>query len=100
MRTIINENNLIKRIVVNDILVTSNSDIWLTYNEGILRYDKNKNLIRKYKGKEDGISHPIVKRIIEDSRGIIWIGTNDGVNYYDPDIDRFRSLDNDCRNFV
>ena len=85
----------LKLIVVNDILVTSNSEKWLTYNEGILRYDKNNNLIRKYNGKIDGISHSIVKRILKDSRGVIWIGTNDGVNYYDPSIDRFRSLDSD-----
>jgi signal transduction histidine kinase/ligand-binding sensor domain-containing protein/AraC-like DNA-binding protein len=95
LNVISSENNQTKLIGVNDILVTSNSESWLTYNEGILRYDKNKNLIRKYKGKDDGISHPIVKRILQDSRGIIWIGTNDGVNYYDPGSDRFRSLDKD-----
>lgn len=84
------EGGHVRKTMVNDVYAGPDNSLWLTTNEGILRYDSTgKTAVCRRYGAAHGVSHSIVKRIIRDSHGTMWFGTNDGIDYYDRATDRF-----------
>ena len=74
-------------IDVQNIYTDSNENIWfITYSNGVLRYNKNSNKLFWFKNEPDNIgslSDNSTRSILEDSRGDIWIGTKfNGLNKY------------------
>lgn len=100
VRLTANTNGSEQKIIVNDLLETTDRKLWISTNDGVMRYNNSdKTLVSKHYTAADGVSHDITKRIVRDSRGTLWLGTNDGIDYYDPHTDRFIRADYTNQNF-
>lgn len=89
-----------RKVIVNDLLGTPDHSLWLTTNEGVLRYDSTRRDAGYTRYMADkGVSHSIAKRLIRDSHGTLWLGTNDGIDYYDAARDRFVRAEHSNQNF-
>lgn len=89
-----------RKVIVNDLLGPPDHSLWLTTNEGVLRYDSTRRDAGYTRYMADkGVSHSIAKRLIRDSHGTLWLGTNDGIDYYDAARDRFVRAEHSNQNF-
>lgn len=89
-----------RKVMVNDLIGTPDRSLWLSTNEGVLRYDSTRRTPGYTRYLADkGVSHNIAKRLIRDSHGTLWLGTNDGIDYYDPRSDRFVRAEHPNRDF-
>lgn len=89
-----------RKVIVNDLLGTPDHSLWITTNEGVLRYDSTRRNPGYTRYMADrGVSHSIAKRLVRDSHGTLWLGTNDGIDYYDAARDRFVRAEHPNRNF-
>ncbi len=68
---------------IYDILVASDSVVWIGTTKGLYHLDLKKQKLATY-GVKDGMSNEVVYRVIEDDEGNIWLSTNDGIARFDP----------------
>ena len=86
------EDILSQSIMVNELIVDSGNNLWVSvFGKGLYRYD-GKNTMAFVSSEEtpDAISSNLVTQLYEDNRGRIWVGTQDnGLNRLDPGRTRF-----------
>lgn len=76
----------LESIKVNNIqciLGDRNGDIWISSNDGIVKYSVNSNkleLIKKDSNNSNSLISNYVTCFYEDSNGTIWIGTEKGIS--------------------
>jgi len=78
--------------VINDILVDTKKNIWLTTPDGLYKYDVNQQLLRTY-SKNDGFAGNIFKDIEQDGNGLLWMITENGVSSLNPTSQMVRNFD-------
>jgi len=58
-----------------DVLQDDKNRLWFGTKEGLVLFDKNKNLFRTYTA-EDGLPSEIIRTLFKDKDGVIWVGTD------------------------
>ena len=66
-------------------------NIWLTSQNGLLRYNLASQKIVSYT-QETGLSHNFTFTVCSDSRGRVWAGSLGGVDWYNAATDRFENV--------
>jgi signal transduction histidine kinase/ligand-binding sensor domain-containing protein/AraC-like DNA-binding protein len=76
---------------VQNIIEDRFGSVWFgTNGGGVLRYEKSKDKIRRYRLSPDKISEKnIISQLFVDSVGELWLGTGDGLAGYDRGNDTF-----------
>lgn len=69
------DNSLLKSDVIWDVLVDSESKIWIATNLGVNFYDLKSKRLKSESKLDRIIGNKIVKCIYEDKSGILWLGT-------------------------
>lgn len=73
---------------VRSMIQDSRGFMWLTTNDGVVRYDGYSYKI--YRRYDNGLGTGLILYVTEDNNGDIWLGTeNDGIYRYDVDTDHF-----------
>jgi signal transduction histidine kinase/ligand-binding sensor domain-containing protein len=75
--------------------------LWIGSVKGLLRYDRNKESIRRFVNDPNNpasLSHNIINSITKDREGNIWIGTNKGLNMLNRDKQTFTRFLHDSKN--
>ncbi|HEX4948236.1 MAG TPA: two-component regulator propeller domain-containing protein, partial [Blastocatellia bacterium] len=62
---------------INDILQTRDGYLWLTTNNGLVRFDGARFVV--FDRSVEGIKSQRVRRLLEDSKGTLWVGSEDGM---------------------
>jgi ligand-binding sensor domain-containing protein len=81
--------------VVNDILEDTDSMIWYSTRNGLIRKDQNTGTERRFVSDPNNprsISSNNINGIYEDRQGILWIGTANGLNRFDRKKDEFTHM--------
>ena len=90
-RAITTENGL-ESNVINDILIDTKKNIWISTPDGLAKFDSNRRLLASY-SRKDGFASNIFKTLAEDASGIIWVTTENGVSSLDPVSNLVRNFD-------
>ncbi|MDF1672515.1 MAG: two-component regulator propeller domain-containing protein, partial [Vicingaceae bacterium] len=69
------DNSLLKSDVVWDVLVDTESKIWIATNQGINFYDLKSKRLKSDTKLDKIIGNKLVKCLYEDKSGILWLGT-------------------------
>ncbi|MEO6130634.1 MAG: histidine kinase, partial [Saprospiraceae bacterium] len=72
-------------------MVDDGNSVWMTGQNGILRYDYIKEEIHPY-GINNGLSHSFNFSIVLDLNKNVWVGSIGGVDKYEKEEDRFVSV--------
>lgn len=90
------EHPIIKERFIHDMMLDSQNNIWIgTHEDGLIVYNKAKNVIKVYtqSSKEGSLKENRIAKIFEDSFKRVWIGTaNKGLFLYDRKTDSFKSV--------
>nr|WP_321452749.1 two-component regulator propeller domain-containing protein [uncultured Carboxylicivirga sp.] len=85
-------NKLFPDLEINDVIVDAGGIIWLASETGVVRFDIEKNEVRKYNAGSNnkvGISNDYAKDFCIDESGRLWLTTTLGLNYYDTEKNDF-----------
>ena len=69
------DNSLLKSDVVWDVLVDTESKIWIATNQGINFYDLKSKRLKSDSRLDKIVGNKLIKCIYEDKSGILWLGT-------------------------
>lgn len=79
---------------VNEIYQDSRGFIWITTENGLMRFDgMDFSTFRFNRDRKGSIASDLVLTIFEDSRGIYWVGTSSGLQTFDPEYNLFTDID-------
>lgn len=93
----VNKNSLSSDII-NDLLLESDSSIWIASGWGLNKLDFQTNQFEFFfheEENENSLSNSICISLLEDRRGNLWIGTDKGVNRFNRSENRFTRFFND-----
>lgn len=83
---------------ISDILIDSQSRLWIaTLGGGLHYYNPFEDDFKVFKNEPndfESLNSNAVNTLIEDSKGGIWLGTEAGLCYFNPSTNRFRSYSN------
>jgi ligand-binding sensor domain-containing protein/serine phosphatase RsbU (regulator of sigma subunit) len=85
-----NDTNSLSANQVNDILVLSDSSIWIATVKGLNRLDPYTGKFKRF-FVENGLPNNNITGMVEDDHGNIWISTAKGISKYNPKSGLFRN---------
>ena len=86
---------------VNSFVDEPGNILWIGTVKGLLRYDRNKESIRRFVNDPNdpsSLSHNTINSIAKDKEGNIWIGTNKGLNMLNRDKQTFTRYQHNPKN--
>lgn len=86
--------NSISNVSVLTIIKAKNDILWIGTQNGLNRFDSEKNLFKHY-FVEDGLPTNQIENIVEDGKGNIWIGSEYGITKFNPETEIFTNFDKD-----
>lgn len=75
------DRNSLSNDIVHALCTDRNGNIWIGTENGLNRYDPDKNTFERFYskvGNPDSLSSNRISCLYEDSNGILWVGTHDG----------------------
>jgi signal transduction histidine kinase/ligand-binding sensor domain-containing protein/DNA-binding response OmpR family regulator len=69
------------------------SNIYSKYSNGLHLLDREKGVIVKYYGEEEGLRSELIFAILEDDSGNLWLNTFNGISKFNPITETFRNYD-------
>lgn len=69
-------------IIVTSIYEDKNREMWLGTSVGLLKLNKNRELVESY-NSDNGLSNNVIHRIETDNNDNLWLSTNYGLNKFD-----------------
>uniref|UniRef100_UPI0032175369 hybrid sensor histidine kinase/response regulator transcription factor n=1 Tax=uncultured Draconibacterium sp. TaxID=1573823 RepID=UPI0032175369 len=85
--------NSVASNLIYDIVETTSGNIWIATNDGLCRYDSEKDNFIVFRNREndsESINNNDIYCLLNDNSGILWIGTfTGGINKLDPNQYRF-----------
>jgi len=81
----------LNNILLVDITIDGQNNIWLGYTGGIARLNKEKKELIHY-SVEEGLANSVVSDLEVDGQGTLWVGTHNGASYYNAEKDRFETI--------
>lgn len=76
-----------KVLSVRDIIQDDGKNLWITTDEGLIKYNMDKNRFKTYQGGEyetNGLADNDLYCIMKDNTGLLWLGTYSGISIFDP----------------